>query len=88
MKGEVTAVGGDPANESRMRASLQAPFVAPDGERRLLVVADACCSELDSYWLEQGLLARERALTPVPVTQVIVPSGGGSDAPAEAGVAR
>jgi len=154
-----------------MRTSLQAPSVAPDGKRRLLVVADACCSELlicnaiadrldgaaavhlvvpvrvsrlhyvtddeaeerrdaeesmlsfvrllherhieatgsvggddpleaiadalawfpatevllavppakDSYWLEQGLLARERALTPVAVTQVLVPPEAGSD---------
>ena len=30
--------------------------------------------EKESYWLEAGLLAKARRLTPVPVTQVVVPS--------------
>jgi hypothetical protein len=30
--------------------------------------------EEEAYWLERGLLAKARALTAVPVTQVIVPS--------------
>jgi hypothetical protein len=31
--------------------------------------------EEESYWLERDLLAKARALTPVAVTQVVVPSG-------------
>lgn len=30
--------------------------------------------EHDSYWLERGLLARERALTTIEVSQIVVPS--------------
>jgi hypothetical protein len=79
----------------RMRASLQAPSVAPGGERRSTVrllherhIPATGSVGADSYWLEQGLLARERALTPVQVTQAIVPStlsGAVSDRLTEAG---
>jgi hypothetical protein len=31
--------------------------------------------EKESYWLEDGLLTKARALTRIPVTQVVVPSG-------------
>ena len=30
--------------------------------------------EQDSYWLEDGLLTKARALTRIPVTQVVVPA--------------
>jgi hypothetical protein len=39
----------------------------------------ATSTEQDSYWMEQGLLAKARALTPLEVSQVVVPptpSGG------------
>jgi hypothetical protein len=35
--------------------------------------------EEESYWLERGLLTKARALTAVPVTQVIVPSAARDD---------
>jgi hypothetical protein len=41
----------------------------------------------DSYWLERGLLAKARALTSVPVTQVAVPSAA-TGRGARAGSAR
>jgi hypothetical protein len=33
----------------------------------------ATSTEEDSYWLERGLLAKARALTPLPITHVVVP---------------
>jgi hypothetical protein len=45
----------------------------------------------DTYWLERGLLARERALTTVAVTQAVVPSalsGAANDQRTEAEVTR
>jgi hypothetical protein len=33
----------------------------------------ATSTEQDSYWLEQGLLAKARALAPLEVSQVVVP---------------
>ncbi len=82
----------------RMRASLLAPFVAPGGAEesmlstvRLLHERHIPATGSDSYRLGRGLLARERALTPVQVMQVIVPSsfsGAVSDRLTEAGVAQ
>lgn len=85
----------------RMRASLLAPFVAPGGAEESMLSTVRLLHErhipatgsvgADSYRLGRGLLARERALTPVQVMQVIVPStlsGAVSDGLTEAGVAQ
>jgi hypothetical protein len=37
--------------------------------------------EQESYWLERDLLAKARALTAVPVTQVVVRSASPTDLP-------
>lgn len=39
----------------------------------------ATSTEQDSYWLEQGLLAKARALTPLEVSHVVVPPTPGAE---------